>query len=468
MTPRISVIGASIRKLFDSIGKAGDLYWDYVVAAQHFDTKDDVLWGRTVLALHGNQADPYWSNVSLAMHMDEDLYFNETVFLAHMDGANDGTTFTDVKGKSITRYGNVVTKTATKKYGTASAYFDGTGDALYVPTSSDFVFGTGDFTVELWFYPTNNTNVAQDLLWHGNDGNNTNGWFVRFYGSSLGGSNPGSVTSAFYEGATPNNAPGLGSVIKINDWNHLAVVRSGTSLFQIVNGVKGNVLTTSADFGTPTGTTPGLSIGREYNATQGAAYFTGYIDDVRITKGVARYTSDIIPPVRSFPDSKWFDEKGKIVTPYGTMTHSTSIKKFGASSAEFNGTNSYLSIPSSTDFEFGSGDFTIETWFRTANNTLNQTIACHLNLQATPYSGWVIRYDPTVAFPGIRFVTFAGNASNESDQFQYTFLPSNNTWYHLVVQRTGNELTVLVDGVVIGTGQFDRTVAIGSATGRPL
>ena len=99
MTPRMSMIGASIRKLFASIGKFGDYYWDQVVLAMTMNAKSDTVWNKTVLAMHMDIPDPYWSSTVLAMHMDADPYWSNVVLAMHMNGANGGTVFTDMKGK---------------------------------------------------------------------------------------------------------------------------------------------------------------------------------------------------------------------------------------------------------------------------------------------------------------------------------------------------------------------------------
>lgn len=98
--------------------------------------------------------DPYWANVALAMHMD---------------GADNGTTFTEQKSKSITNT-SCVTKTAVKKYGTASAYFNG-GAKLVVGNYSDLYLSTGSWTVELFMNASNVTGPGNLVSQRGYAGN---------------------------------------------------------------------------------------------------------------------------------------------------------------------------------------------------------------------------------------------------------------------------------------------------------
>lgn len=79
-----------------------------------------------------------------------------TVLLMHMDGDNGSTTFKDETGKNVIFAGSPKISTDQSKFGGASAYFDSSNSSvLRVQKSSDFEFGTGDFTVDLWYFPTN-------------------------------------------------------------------------------------------------------------------------------------------------------------------------------------------------------------------------------------------------------------------------------------------------------------------------
>jgi hypothetical protein len=160
------------------------------------------------------------------------------------------------------------------------------------------------------------------------------------------------------------------------------------------------------------------------------------------------------------------DQKSHTFTCTGNAAISTAQSKFGGASAAFDGTGDYISAPTSADWEMGAGNFTIETWFRTSDNTANQTIVGSLDLQGSDYKGWVLRYDPTQSPAGLRFVIFVGTSTN-GDVFQYAWTPSNNTWYHIAVVRQGTTLTIYVDGTSIGSGTITTATTVASS-GRAL
>lgn len=230
-------------------------------------TTDEVI----VLAHDVSNADPYWSSVVLAMHMD---------------GTNGSTTFTDVKGKVVTAYGNAQISTAQSKFGGASAYLDGTGDYLSLPTSSDFAFGSGDFTIECWVYLDNvsgNKTVVQIFPTGGRAWDLLIGGATTNFRATVNGTND----------AVNITGPNLTA----SAWNHIAVVRSGTAVTLYTNGVAGTPGTLTGSIFTPTS---GPNIGRNMD---NAWYFAGYIDDLRITKGVARYTANFTPPSLAFGEA---------------------------------------------------------------------------------------------------------------------------------------------------------------------
>lgn len=161
------------------------------------------------------------------------------------------------------------------------------------------------------------------------------------------------------------------------------------------------------------------------------------------------------------------DIKGHTVTANGNAQISTVQSKFGGASGYFDGTGDYLTVPASTEFEFVSGNFTLECWVRFDDVTLNQCLMCSTYLQVAPFRGWVFRYDPTQTTAGVRFVAFKGDPSNLSDVFQFGWSPVNNTWYHIALVRSGNTIYVFIDGAQIGSGQLVNATTF-SASGRQL
>ena len=171
--------------------------------------------------------------------------------------------------------GNTQLSTAVKKYNSASMYFDGTGDYLTTPAKDPLSFGTGDFTVEAWVYFAS---IAADRGILGSSG--VGGY--DFVWRTSNGLNIGRINTAF------DNSFAFTPVA--NTWYHIAYSRSGTSLRAFVDGTQvGTTATNSNAYNSVTAVIVGGS-------TTADRLMNGYIDDLRITKGYARYTSNFTPP----------------------------------------------------------------------------------------------------------------------------------------------------------------------------
>ena len=178
--------------------------------------------------------------------------------------------------------GNAQISTSVKKYGTGSLAFDGTGDWLVVSNTSNSTDFAADFTIEMWVYATSVGSYR--CIFTNGDAGSSSECGVWLQGSDV----------LFWDG----NWNSVGFTISTNTWTHLAFARSGSTIRSFKDGVKGTDITKSG------------SLNRPYNwvigsgwANSPASYpFTGYIDDFRITKGVARYTANFTPPTAALPD----------------------------------------------------------------------------------------------------------------------------------------------------------------------
>jgi hypothetical protein len=216
--------------------------------------------------------DPYWSNVVLAMPMD---------------GADNATTFTDLKGKTVTSNGDAKLSATKIKFGGTSAYFDGTGDYLSIPDSNDWSFGTGDFTVEVWINPSSLTGagVWRAICGQGIDTGSSMSWQI-----VLNQNNASVFIEYSTNGSTATSAQIPNSSLSIGNWYHIAFCRVGATVYGSINGVVTSLsFTASALYSSSAALTIGCSTGP-------ANYYHGYIVDLRVTKGVARYTSNFTPP----------------------------------------------------------------------------------------------------------------------------------------------------------------------------
>jgi hypothetical protein len=171
--------------------------------------------------------------------------------------------------------------TTTKKFGTGSMEFDGTGDYLLLPNNVDQQLGTGNFTIEFWVYlASGDTGSARGLV---AKGTSTTGWLVSLDSSEK-------VVFTY----TTSTITSTGA-ITTNAWNYIAVVREGTGSNQTkiyINGSNDGTGTVSTDFNQ----TSVMYIGA--NRT-GGDLMKGFIDDLRITKGIAR---TITTPTAAFPN----------------------------------------------------------------------------------------------------------------------------------------------------------------------
>lgn len=226
----------------------------------------------------GGSTDPYFSNVSL---------------LLHMNGADGSTTFTDNSPNAfpITTYGNAQIDTAQSKFGGASGLFDGTGDAISAPNDADFDFGSGAFTVE--FFLRLNSSASCGLI---TKRANTSSFspFSLYYDASV--QKVGALSS--------NNGTSWGinffssTTISTATWYHFALVRNSNTFTLYQNGVSVGSGTMS---GALTTNTSVVSIG--VASANNDFSINGWLDEMRITKGVARYTANFTPPSEQFPDS---------------------------------------------------------------------------------------------------------------------------------------------------------------------
>jgi len=205
----------------------------------------------------------------------------------HFNGANNGTTFTEVTGKTVTAIGDAKTVTAQSKFNGSSLYCDGTGDGVSIPNSADVLLGSGDFTVEVFARLSDLTAVSSIFNVWGSSGNWS--WGLFHYS--------GNIQFAFStDGTTQTNAVIATSGISANTWVHLEVVRSGPNIYVFIDGVqKGATYSvgSSAFYASSSDLGVGIIPSTAYGPC--AAYFA----DFRLTKG-ARHIANFTPPAVSF------------------------------------------------------------------------------------------------------------------------------------------------------------------------
>ena len=233
-----------------------------------------------------------------------------TKLLLHFDGADEATSTTDSSdsGHTITMTGAKIDNGASV-FGTSSAYFDGTDDYIEVAKSSDLDLGTDAWTVEMWVYWEDGSSTHEYIFYWG-DGSATN---LHLFAITL--TNTEKVSAIQYDNANgpTTNVGSSNGDFPADQWNHLAVVYTGSVLNIYVNGTSvasQSVSLASLDYSRRSNTK--LLIGNRRYLTQYDNHFNGYLDEVRISKGIARYTSNFDPPTKQFgrPDLKIKDTYG--------------------------------------------------------------------------------------------------------------------------------------------------------------
>ncbi len=217
-----------------------------------------------------------------------------TKLLLHGDGLDASTTITDSSsgGKTVTAVGNAQLDTAQKKFGSASILFDGTGDYLTAEDSADWYFGADPFTIDTWVrFTTTYGSGAICGQWVDAD----NFWFFNVSsGIAYFTIKSGGTVKANYH--TP-----LYSIPLANTWYHIELVRTGTNVYIFINGVSQSLtITTTISTNEVPDLAAVLDVGAcgQTSATQ--FVMNGWLDEFRISKGIARHTSNFIPSIAPY------------------------------------------------------------------------------------------------------------------------------------------------------------------------
>ena len=204
-----------------------------------------------------------------------------SVLLLHCDGSDDGTTFTDSSGRGHNGTASgAVTKTGTKKFGTASGYFVGSSShKVTIGTDvADLEFGKKDFTVECWFKTSaGGDEWANPLISNGTGAANTSNW--KIYCGEF-------INAYLFQGSTAHYVRAT-TATDDDAWHHMAFVRRRSHLLLFIDGV----LEDFNDIGSVSSNDHASSVcALGYDGA--SSYYTGYIDELRITNGKALYQDD--------------------------------------------------------------------------------------------------------------------------------------------------------------------------------
>ena len=351
---------------------------------------------------------------------------------------------------------------------TSTAAFDGTGDYLSTPTSANFTFGTGDFTLEGWFYATGSLRLLYDLRPLSTSGN----YPTVYFDSS-------NRVSYYYASADRLLSP----VLSQNTWYHFAVSRvAGSRTILFVNGEPVGILPETTTVNFLSGPTVGLGM-YSFSPSTNANNWSGNLSNFRVTKGVARYLPTYTQPAAAFPDSvaggdlyfakvilllhgngangstTFTDSSNNalVPTPVGNVQISTAQSKFGGSSILFDGSGDGLSYATNSLFNLGADDFTIEAWVYLAGNSpLSASNTRHAAICASQGASGsttalqlLVLGNSTTTGTGLQFDNIV---SGSQTSITYTGTIAQGVWHHVAVSRRGTLTRLFLDGACVAVG----------------
>ena len=333
-------------------------------------------------------------------------------------------------------------------YNTGSVQFNGTSQYLSIPSNAALNFGTGDFTIEAWVYPTATIGDATGLI----SGNRANSNIV------VGVQGAG-YWSVGRNGSSWDFNSNVAAVL--NTWQHVAVSRSGGNLKMFVNGTQAGTTQTN-------NTSYTLANGGNIGFDGTTNYFKGYISNLRVVNGTALYTASFTPstvpllPIagtslltcQSSTSITDASTNAVAITNTGAATTSiynpfvtANLGSIASGSTLFNGTSQYVSVPANSAFNFGSNNFTIECWFYLTATGKTQAIY-------TPYPSGSYGQIYIGVYTNNELRVYLGSAVNN-----WNVLSTNNVigtvsagqWYHVAVVRNGNTFTAYLNGTATVT-----------------
>jgi hypothetical protein len=313
-----------------------------------------------------------------------------------------------------------------------------------MPAGSNWNFGTGAFTFETWIFPTGSSSsyelfgisrsTTNEWSWSVTTGNS---WGIYWYWG-----NSGSNQTERYTGQYP----------VAGQWNHLVVSRDTDYTWRFY--LNGALIATSI-FQQNTSWSDSRSFNNTGVSPRIGSSFAGWMTDMRVTKGVALYNTSTInlpaAPLTPIPRTIFlsnFNNPGiidvtsrNVFETVGDAKIRTDVKKYGTGSLYFDGTTDYVVQPSSVNYEYGTGDFTIEFWLY-LNSTGLQTIVSNLSaatggVQPHIYINTTIRY-----------------YTNSADRITGASL-SSGQWYHIAVSRGSGSTRLFVNGTQSGSTYAD-------------
>jgi len=385
--------------------------------------------------------DPYAQYLELAMPLN---------------GVNGSGTLIDVlvdgRTSALKTFNNpsVVISNSISQFYATSAYFNGSNAYFEVNNNgSDFAFGSGDFTVEFWINTNNNPTNGEFLFGIRPPGSDTN-----FFITTEGGLNGGSGGGPIFHSSTGNYNIYTDTTLNDGKWHHLALCRTSGVVSFFMDGI---LLGTQADTSNYGGINNRPLIGaNDYSPT--VQFFNGFMQDLRVYKGIGKYTSNFVLPGPIVDDNTvlllHFDNNtsdysaaGNTISMIGTPSYSSS-GEFGSAYQFTNTQGNFPYVdPSSanfgTNFNFSAANFTIEGWVNLG--TVGGGVLWSSG-QTFNANGWSFGVGG-----GISLFYLNGSNYTLSNNPLLPYPAVDNSWHHVAMVRNGTAMQVFVDGKVVAT-----------------
>lgn len=377
--------------------------------------------------------DPYFKKTVLALHFDEISdplagYINASS-TCKSNVPEVGTLYANAVG-----YGVFAGRACASLRTYSSAYY-----GVYRETGAF----NGDFTLEFWYHPV--TNITYNVLGGAIAGTTNTHNALSIYYNSAG---------LWYVSVRGASLPNFTLVPSLNEWHHVAITSEAGVVTVFVDGVC-RVFAGVAN-NTTYNTTSGFRLG--YTPSIYSTGFDGYASELRLYKGVSKY------PFAGFPVPDWPSQaptlyydaaKGKVVSATGSaLDVYTTDSKFGGGCLYLDGA-SYLECPASADWNFGTGDFTVEAWVKRNVGGIWQAIVGQWN--STTDKSWSMHIGPS---NDLCFFT------KEATFDHYTGTGAEGQvaageWVHCVAARQGDVLRLFVNGELKATNTSFAGYAVG-------
>ena len=294
-----------------------------------------------------------------------DNYEDATGVVAYLDSSDSR--------HVVTVNGSASVSTIQKKFGTDSLYFlGGTSDSVTIQSHADLGMGSGDFTIEFWMYRTGTGGSDNnDIVFDGRTGATS----VHTPTIYLDGSASHSLRYFSNGGLRITGT----TAIALNTWFHVAIVRSSNSIKLYLNGTQEGA--TYSDSNTFVATP--ITIGH-YGAHGSLYGYQGYIDEVRMSKGIARWTANFTPPTAAYTT----DSYTKLLIHGDTGSSSSATRAGSAGAYYYHGANSNMTLISeSTTAESTTtkASIVLQTEDSTGTATVNTDLKAGVSRDALNY-----------------------------------------------------------------------------------